>query len=78
MNHDIGCLQAIEAFYAYLDGELDDPNSIDEFEHHLSHCRSCYSRIEVEKALNERLKKSAQEQSSEELRDRVAKLMDKF
>jgi predicted anti-sigma-YlaC factor YlaD len=43
-HHDIGCLQAIEAFYAYLDGELEDPKSIEEFEDHMKHCRSCYSR----------------------------------
>ena len=59
MTHDIGCLQAIEAFYAYLDGELDDPESIADFEHHLGHCRSCFSRIEMEKALNERMRKTA-------------------
>ena len=40
MKHDIGCLRAIEALYAYLDGELEDPGSIEEVEHHLSHCRS--------------------------------------
>ena len=48
MAHDIGCLRAIEAFYAYLDGELDDPESIADFEHHLGHCRSCFSRIEMD------------------------------
>jgi len=78
MKHDIGCLQAIEAFYAYLDGELADPESIEEFEHHLGHCRSCYSRIEMEQALNERLRKTAQKETPEELRDRVSKLMTKF
>jgi len=78
MKHDIGCLQAIEAFYAYLDGELDDPESIGEFEHHLGHCRSCYSRVEMEQALNERLRKTAQKETPEELRDRVSKLMAKF
>ena len=44
---DIGCLRAIEAFYAYLDGELEDPASIAEFERHIRHCRSCYTRKEV-------------------------------
>ena len=78
MSHDIGCLQAIEAFYAYLDGELDDPASIADFEHHLEHCRSCFSRIELEKALNERIRKTAKRESPEALRKRVGKLMDKF
>ena len=78
MKHDIGCLQAIEAFYAYLDGELDDPEAIADFEHHLEHCRSCYSRIDMEKALNHRIRKSAKRESSEALRERVGKLMEKF
>ena len=78
MTHDIGCLQAIEAFYAYLDGELEDPEAIADFEHHLGHCRSCFSRIEMEKALSERMRKSAKHESPEALRRRVGKLMEKF
>jgi anti-sigma factor (TIGR02949 family) len=78
MKHDIGCLQAIEAFYAYLDGELDDPGAIADFEHHLGHCRSCFSRIEMEKALNQRMRSSAKHESPEALRKRVGKLMEKF
>jgi anti-sigma factor (TIGR02949 family) len=78
MTHDIGCLRAIEAFYAYLDGELDDPESIADFEHHLGHCRSCFSRVEMEQALNKRIQKSARKESPEALRDRVSKLMEKF
>ena len=78
MTHDIGCLRAIEAFYAYLDGELDDPESIAEFEHHMEHCRSCFSRVEMEKALSERMRRSAKKASPEALRERVGKLMEKF
>ena len=78
MSHDIGCLRAIEAFYAYLDGELEDPAAIADFEHHLEHCRSCFSRIEFEKALNERMRKTAKHESPDALRKRVGKLMDKF
>ena len=78
MTHDIGCLQAIEAFYAYLDGELSDPEAIADFEHHLGHCRSCFSRTEVETALNTRISRSAKHRSSDELRDRVSKLLDKL
>jgi len=77
-GHDIGCLEAIEAFYAYLDGELDNPETIAEFEHHLSHCRSCFSRTEMEKALTERIRRTAKRETPDVLRDRVRKLMDKF
>lgn len=78
MKHDIGCLQAIEAFYAYLDGELEDLESIAEFEHHLEHCRSCFSRLEMEKTLNQRMRDTAKTGSPEALRGRIGKLMEKF
>jgi len=45
---EIGCLEAINGLYAYLDGEMKDPKSIAEFEHHLEHCKACYSRTELE------------------------------
>ncbi len=77
-HDDIGCLEAIEAFYAYLDGELKDPQSIAEFEHHMSHCRSCYSRSEVEKLLTDRIRESARASAPAKLQDRLRKLMDEF
>lgn len=77
-NQDIGCLQAIEAFYAYLDGELEDPASIEEFEHHMRHCRSCYSRADVEKLLTKRIADSSKAKAPELLQNRLRDLMDKI
>lgn len=77
-HDDIGCMQAIEAFYAYLDGELEDPKSIEEFEDHMNHCRSCYSRADVEKMLTGRMRESARSSAPEQLQDRLRKLMDEF
>ena len=77
-QYDIGCLQAIEAFYAYLDGEIEDPKSIDEFEHHMRHCRSCYSRADVEKLLNQRIADSAKTKTPEMLQDRLRGLLDEI
>ena len=77
-DDDIGCLEAIEAFYAYLDGELDDPQSIADFEHHMGHCRSCFSRAEVEKLLTRRIRESAEDGAPKSLQDRLHKLMDEF
>ena len=80
-NHghgDIGCLEAIEAFYAYLDGELSEPRAIEDFEHHMSHCRSCFSRAEVERLLNERLRRTGNSKAPNDLRNRVRRLMDEF
>ena len=77
-NQDIGCLQAIEAFYAYLDGEIEDPKSIEEFEHHMRHCRSCYSRADVEKLLTQRISDAAKTKAPELLQNRLRDLMDEF
>ena len=77
-NQDIGCLQAIEAFYAYLDGEIEDPKSIEEFEHHMRHCSSCYSRADVEKLLSQRIAESAKTKAPEILQNRLRDLMDEF
>jgi anti-sigma factor (TIGR02949 family) len=75
---DIGCLQAIEALYAYLDGELDDPASVEKFEHHMRHCRSCYTRTEIEQLLTTRVRESDRSRAPAVLRGRIRKLMDEF
>ena len=79
-NHkdDIGCLEALEAFYTYLDGELDDPGEIADFEHHMSHCRSCYSRKDVESMLTKRMRESSKSQAPKVLQGRLRKLMEDF
>jgi anti-sigma factor (TIGR02949 family) len=76
-HDDIGCIEAIEALYAYLDGELDE-TSYEEFERHMAHCRSCYSRAQVERALSQRLKRENREKAPSELQSRLRKLMDDF
>jgi anti-sigma factor (TIGR02949 family) len=77
-HDDIGCLEAIEAFYAYLDGELSDPGAIEGFEHHMSHCRSCFSRAEVERLINERIGEAGTSKAPDELKSRVRRLLDEF
>jgi anti-sigma factor (TIGR02949 family) len=77
-DEDIGCLAAIEMFYAYLDGELDGPESIADFEHHMAHCRSCFTRAELEGLLNERLKELARHRAPDRLKRRVHDLMNRF
>ena len=77
-SKDIGCLQAIEMFYAYMDGELENPEAITDFEYHLEHCRSCFSRTEFEGLLMSRLKSAAAERAPEGLRNRLRILMENF
>lgn len=58
-DSDIGCLEAIEKLYEWLDGELKDPADAELVAEHISLCQSCYSRAEMEQLLNDRIRKSA-------------------
>ena len=75
---EIGCLEAIESLYAYLDGEIRDAAKLARIEHHLGHCRSCYSRKELESLLTQRLRTSAETTAPEMLQDRLRALMEKL
>jgi mycothiol system anti-sigma-R factor len=74
---DIGCLEALEMFYAYLDGELEAVSAA-EFQHHLEHCLSCYSRVELDELVTERLKKAASQRASAGLRQRMRDLFEEL
>ncbi len=76
-HEDVGCLEAIEWLYAWLDGELDQ-DSIAQLERHVAHCQSCFSRREMERALTERMRETGGEQASPELRQRLERLLDEF
>jgi anti-sigma factor (TIGR02949 family) len=74
---DMGCLEAIEWLYAWLDGEMTDPQSIARLEHHLGHCQSCFSRKEVEQMLTERIRQSGRSaRASSALQQRLRKIID--
>ena len=75
---DIGCLEAINGLYAYLDGELSDQESIAEIEHHMKHCQNCFSRNELESLLSQRIKTSAANKAPKNLQVRLKTLMDKL
>ena len=74
---DIGCLDAIEWLYAWLDGELDE-HSTAQLEQHISHCRSCFSRRQIELELTRRMEESSKSRAPRILQDRLRKLMDEF
>ena len=75
-HDDIGCLEAIEALYAYLDGELGDDVTIEQVESHMAHCRSCYSRKDVEQALTEHIRRVHRREPPAALRARLEQLLD--
>jgi len=75
---DSDCLKAFDNLYAYLNDELKDPHALAEIEHHLEHCRSCYSRAQVEREINKRLKQSGQPEAPASLQNRLKKIIDSF
>jgi anti-sigma factor (TIGR02949 family) len=75
---EIECLEAIDSLYAYLDGELNDKETLAKFKQHLSHCKSCYTRSELEGVISERIKASGKDKAPESLHNRLHDLMDKL
>lgn len=77
-SDDIGCLEAIEALYAYLDGEIEDPVELQAIEHHLGHCRSCFSRMELERTLTAHARESGSSEAPQALQARLKDLLGKL
>lgn len=53
-RHDIDCEQALRHLFDFLDHEL-APHERQAMQRHLSVCRGCYSRMEFERRLKDRL-----------------------
>lgn len=75
---EIECLEAIDALYAYLDGELQDDQTLANFKEHLNHCHSCYTRSQLEGVISERIKLSGQHKTPDSLHKRLHQLLDDF
>lgn len=75
---EIDCIEAIDGLYAYLDGELNDPQTLAKFEHHLEHCSTCYSRTQLETALGQLMRKSAKATAPLKLQSRLRKIIDEL
>jgi len=73
---EIGCLEALEGLYAYIDGELDDPAAEAEIRHHMSHCSVCFSRTELEKLLSKRIRENAKIRAPQSMMQRLQGVLD--
>ena len=65
----------MDHLYAYLSGDLADDESLAMIEHHLGHCKSCYSRAEIEKEISNRLKTSKLVKTPESLQKRLQNIL---
>jgi anti-sigma factor (TIGR02949 family) len=75
-ENEIDCLEAFDLLYAYLNNEITNPVDLSNIEHHLSHCKSCFSRAQMERELNDRMKESEKPDMPDTLKKRLNNLLD--
>jgi mycothiol system anti-sigma-R factor len=71
---EIKCEEALKQVFDYLDQSLGQ-HKHDEMNHHISRCRSCFSRVEFEKKLHERLNETGEEAAPESLHNKINDLL---
>ena len=74
---DIGCEEALKCLLELIDGELSDQQQ-DAVERHVRTCRSCFSRMEFERRLKERLSALSADDAPAALRSRIHDLIKGF
>lgn len=74
---EINCTEALKQVFDFLDQSLGE-HKHEEMEHHISRCRSCFSRVEFEKKLKERLNDSGKQEAPESLHNKINGLLDKY
>jgi anti-sigma factor (TIGR02949 family) len=74
---DVGCEQALKRLLEFIDRELSESDH-DSVERHLRTCRSCYSRMEFERRLKQRLSALSADDVPVKSRDRIRALIKGF
>ena len=74
---NIACEEALNRLAEFIDCELSDSEH-DSVERHLRTCRSCYSRMEFESRLKQRLSTLSGDDAPTKMRDRIRKLIKGF
>ena len=77
MKREISCEEVISVMSDYIDQELEQA-LISGIDHHLEHCRECFSRAEFEKLLRKRVSDSVEESVPKEVEERIKTLMKQF
>ena len=73
-TREIDCDEVMRQLFDFLDGEVDE-TAEHEIHHHIDECRSCFSRVEFERVLKDRIRASKDEALPESLQDRITDLM---
>lgn len=72
----IGCKEALERLYEYLDGEL-EPESADEIRRHVEVCDACYPDVKFTTEFRDALHRAARGQPPcpDSLREKIGRLL---
>jgi len=78
MTHQpIDCEQALRQIFEFIDHELDESRR-EAMAHHLHACKSCFSRVEFERRLKEKIGSLRDEQATAEVSNRIKGLLKSF
>ena len=75
--NDINCEEALKRLFEFIDHELADDDR-DGLERHLRACRSCFSRVEFELQLKDKLRALVPDDPPHTLHHRIKTLIDSF
>lgn len=73
----IDCDEVMRQLFDFLDNEVDIA-AHDEIHEHIEECRSCFSRVEFEKQIKERVQGAGKDTAPESLQRKIAELMKGF
>lgn len=76
-NEQIDCEQALKQILEFVDHELDDERRA-AMHHHLHTCKSCFSRMEFERRLKEKVGALREEKAAPTVENRIRRLLDSF
>ena len=74
---NIGCEQALKRLLEFIDRELSESEH-ESMERHLRTCRICFSRMEFESRLRQRLSALSSDEVPQKARDRIRDLIKEF
>lgn len=73
----LNCQQALHRLFEFLDHEL-DPEEREAVQHHLSTCRSCFSRAEFERRLKLKVHDLPLDEQVGDAGERIKRLLESF
>lgn len=82
MSEKLECEQAIKLILEYLDNELSEHDH-DAMHAHMETCRACYSRMDFEKMLKDKVRSSSESNASDKkapdsLRNKIKKITENY